>query len=234
MCGRYSLAGPDPGRLRERFALGESVPVERHFNIAPGQDVLAVTTDREGRPRGELLRWGLVPHWAESPKAGCRMINARAESLEQRPAFREAFARFRCLVIADGFYEWQPREHGPKQPWWITREDHEPFAFAGLWSVWRPAPDVEPLRSCTIVTTQASASLRTLHDRMPVILPREAERSWLEPGAAPADLRRLLVPFDGTAQVPVGRAVGDAGHDEPDCIVPVALEPDEPAAPPLF
>lgn len=234
MCGRYSLAGPDPERLRERFALGGAVPIEQRFNIAPGQDVLAVTTDREGRPRGELLRWGLVPHWADSPKIGYRMINARAENLEQRPAFREAFARFRCLVIADGFYEWQAREHGPKQPWWITREDHEPFAFAGLWSVWRPAADVEPLRSCTIVTTQASPSLRELHDRMPVILPREAEQVWLEQGRTAADLHPLLAPFDRTAQVPVGLAVGAAGHDQPDCIVPVALQPDVPAAPPLF
>jgi putative SOS response-associated peptidase YedK len=234
MCGRYSLAGPDPGRLRERFALGDSVPVERRFNIAPAQDVLAVTTDREGRARGELLRWGLVPHWADSPKAGHRMINARAESLDERPAFRDAFARFRCLVIADGFYEWQPREHGPKQPWWITREDHEPFAFAGLWSIWRPAAGVEPLRSCAIVTTQASSSVRALHDRMPVILGRDAESAWLDPGASPASLRDLLVPFERTAQVPVGRAVGDAAHDEPDCIVPIELERDEPAAPPLF
>lgn len=234
MCGRYSLAVPDPERLRERFALGESVAVERRFNIAPGQDVLAVTSDREGRPRGELLRWGLVPHWADSPKMGYRMINARAEGLEQRPAFREAFARFRCLVVADGFYEWQPRGHGPKQPWWITREDHEPFAFAGLWAIWRPAADAEPLRSCTIVTTRAGRSVRELHDRMPVILPREAEPAWLDPGASPAALRELLVPFDQTAQVPVGRAVGDAAHDEPDCIAPVELEPDGPAAPPLF
>lgn len=234
MCGRYSLAGPDPGQLRERFTLGDSVPVERRFNIAPGQDVLAVTIDRRGRPRGELLRWGLVPHWAESPKVGYRMINARAESLEQRPAFRDAFARLRCLIIADGFYEWQPRAHGPKQPWWITRDDREPFAFAGLWSIWRPADDVEPLRSCTIVTTRASRSVRELHDRMPVMLPCEAESAWLDAAATPAALRALLVPFEATVQVPVGRAVGDAAHDEPDCIVPIELEPDEPAAPPLF
>ena len=233
MCGRYSLAGPNPGTVRERFALGDAVPVERRFNIAPGQDVLAVTTDREGRPRGELLRWGLVPHWAESPKVGYRMINARAETVAERPAFREAFAERRCLILADGFYEWQPRAHGPKQPWWITREDHAPFAFAGLWASWRPAPDVEPLRSCTIITTEATPSLREVHDRMPVILEPEAEGTWLG-AAAGADLRDLLLPFTATARIPVSRAVGDAAHDEPDCIARVEPEPDEPAAPTLF
>lgn len=234
MCGRYSLAGPNPGQVRERFGLGDGVPVERRFNIAAGQDVLAVTTDREGRRNGELLRWGLVPHWAESPKVGHRMINARAETVAERPAFREAFAERRCLILADGFYEWQPRVHGPKQPWWITRADHAPFAFAGLWASWRPAPDVEPLRSCAIITTQATPALCEVHDRMPVILAPGAEAAWLAPTAAGADLRDLLVPFGETTRVPVGRAVGDAGHDEPDCIAPVELEPDEPASPKLF
>lgn len=234
MCGRYTLAGPNPGRVRERFALGASVPVEQRFNIAPGQDVVAVTTGRDGAPRGELLRWGLVPHWADSPKAGYRMINARAETVAERPAFREAFAERRCLIVADGFYEWQPRAHGPKQPWWITREDHEPFAFAGLWASWRPAPDVEPLHSCTIITTEATASLREVHDRMPVILPAGAERLWLDPAAQPGALHDLLVPFAATTRIPVGRAVGDAGHDAPDCIEPVVPEPDEPAAGTLF
>jgi len=234
MCGRYSLAGPDPGRVRERFALGDGVPVEQRFNIAPGQDVLALTADREGSSRGELLRWGLVPHWADSPSAGHRMINARAETVAERPAFREAFAERRCLIVADGFYEWQPREHGPKQPWWITREDHEPFAFAGLWASWRPSEDVEPLRSCTIITTRATPSLREVHDRMPVILQPGAEAQWLAPGGEAGRLLELLEPFAATTRIPVGRAVGDAAHDAPDCIEPVEPGPDEPAAPTLF
>ncbi len=233
MCGRYSLAGPGPGQVRERFALGDAVPVERRFNIAPGQDVVAVTMSREGERRGELLRWGLVPFWAESPKVGYRMINARAETLAERPAFREAFDERRCLIVADGFYEWQPREHGPKQPWWITREDRAPFAFAGLWASWRPAPDVEPLRSCAIITTQATPSLCEVHDRMPVILEPGAEEAWLAPGRGAA-LAELLAPFSATTRIPVGRAVGDAAHDAPDCIERVDPEPDEPAAPTLF
>ena len=234
MCGRYSLTGPNPAKVRERFALGEAVPVEQRFNIAPGTDVVAVTTDREGAPRGDLLRWGLVPHWADSPKVGYKMINARAETLAQRPAFRDALATHRCLIVADGFYEWQPRTHGPKLPWWITREDHEPFAFAGLWASWRPAADVEPLRSCTIITTEASASLSEVHGRMPVILEPGAESAWLDHGAAPEALASLLVPFQDTTRIPVSTAVNDAGHDAPDCIEPVDPGPGEPESPTLF
>ncbi len=163
------------------------------------------------------------------------MINARAETLAERPAFRDALATHRCLIVADGFYEWQPRTHGPKLPWWITREDHEPFAFAGLWASWRPAPDVEPLRSCTIITTQASASLREVHEphagdpASPAPSP-----AWLDHGATPAALAGLLVPFPDTTRIPVSTAVNDAGHDAPDCIEPVDPGPDEPASPTLF
>ena len=144
MCGRYTLAGPDPSSLRDRFGIGESVQIRRRYNVAPGDDVLAVTTDREGAPRGQVLRWGLVPHWAKDPKAlGLKLINARSETMAEKPSFRDAVERRRCLVIADGFYEWEKRSsrvRGAKQPWWITRADHEPFAFAGLWATWRPAP----------------------------------------------------------------------------------------------
>lgn len=234
MCGRYSLTGPSPDRLRERFRLGPEIPLEPRYNIAPGQHVAAVTTTRDGDPRGDVLLWGLVPHWADSPKVGWKMVNARAETVAERPAFRDAFARRRCLIPADGFYEWQRRTHGPKLPWWITREDHEPFAFAGLWATWRAAPDVEPLRTCTILTTQASASLREVHDRMPVILPAQAEGAWLDPATPPDDLLALLEPFTAITRVPVSTAVNDVGHDAPDCIVAVEPPPDDPVARPLF
>src|SRR5512134_798035 len=128
MCGRYTLAAPNPARVREHFRLGDEVPLEPRYNIAPTQDVVAVTTDREGTPRPDVLRWGLVPVWSKGPESGPKMINARAETLQERPAFRDALERRRCLIVADGFYEWQPRRHGPKQPWWITRADGEPFA----------------------------------------------------------------------------------------------------------
>jgi putative SOS response-associated peptidase YedK len=223
MCGRYTLAGPDPASLRERFPIGESVQVRNRYNVAPGDDVLAVTTDREGAPRGELLRWGLVPYWAKDPKTlGLKLINARSETMLTNGAFRDAR---RCLVVADGFYEWEKRPGEPKQPWWVTKPDGEPFAFAGLWSTWRPAPDVEPLRTVAIVTTATSEQLAHIHDRMPVMLPREAEAAWLDHEAQPADLLDLCIPLRTTRTVAVGPAVNDARHDEPDCL--------EPAQPPL-
>lgn len=235
MCGRYTLASPNPARLRERFALGDAVSLDPRFNIAPGQDVVAVTTDREGAARPDLLRWGLVPYWSTGPDSGYKMINARAETLTERPAFAGALERRRCLILADGFFEWQPRVRGPKQPWWITRGDHEPFAFAGLWSTWKRDPDATALRSCAIVTTQANDALREIHDRMPVILPRESEQEWLHGSSIEAALE-LLRPLDSAlvTRVPVSTAVGDVRHDAPDCVEPVEVPPGEPRDPSLF
>ena len=236
MCGRYSLAAPNPASLRERFALGDAVPLEPRFNVAPGQDAVVVTTDREGAPRPEMLRWGLVPYWSDSPKSAYKMINARAEGLEQRPAFRDALATHRCLVIADGFFEWQAREHSPKQPWWIRREDGAPFAFAGLWASWRPEPDVEPLRTFTIVTTRANDRLAGIHDRMPVMLPRDAEAAWIAHDTPRPLLRELLAPLPDseTHLVPVSTAVNDVANDGPECIEEIVPGPDEPREPSLF
>ncbi len=223
MCGRYSLASPDPARLRERFAIGDTVPVRPRYNVAPGDDVLTVTTDREGESRGELLRWGLVPYWAKDPKTlGLKLINARSETMLTNGAFRDAR---RCLVIADGFYEWEKRPDAPKQPWWITMPGGEPFAFAGLWSSWRSNPEVEPLRTVAIVTTAASEQLAPIHDRMPVMLPQEAEDAWLARDTPPDELLALCAPLPEAAMRAVGPAVNDARHDEPDCL--------EPAPPPL-
>jgi putative SOS response-associated peptidase YedK len=238
VCGRYSLAGADARALRDRFGLGERVVVRRRFNVAPGDDVLAVTTDRDGVPRGDVLRWGLVPHWAGDPGLGARMINARAETVADKPAFRDAFARRRCLVVADGFFEWErpaPGARGPKQAWWVTRADGMPFAFAGLWATWRPeGSDAEALRTCAIVTTDANSAVAGIHDRMPVILPAGAESAWLDRATPPAALRGLLVPLPetDTAMRRVGPAVNDARHDEPDCLDPPAPAPHP--APTLF
>lgn len=219
MCGRYSLATPDPSQIRARFAVGERLEVRRRYNVAPGDDVLAVV-QRDAAPEGAVLRWGLVPHWVKDPRElGVKTINARAETVAERPAYRDAFARRRCLIVADGFYEWSAGT-----PHWITREDGAPFAFAGLWASWRPTSDepVEPLRSCAIVTTAANERIRDLHDRMPVILPPDAEPAWLDPGSDPAELHALLDAARGTELVarPVSRAVNDARHDEPDCLDP--------------
>ncbi len=224
MCGRYTLAAPDPAAVRDRFPVGESVEVRRRYNVAPGDDVLAVTTDREGAPRGELLRWGLVPSWAKSPDTGLKMINARLETVTERPAFRTAFERFRCLIVADGFYEWQAQPSGPKQPFRITRSDQAMFAFAGLWSIWH-RPDGSRLRTCTILTRPANSALASLHDRMPVILAPDAEAAWLDTSTPSPLLDEILsgLPAGGTALTPVSLAVNDARYDGPDCLAPPAL-----------
>ncbi len=179
MCGRYSLLAPDPAAVRARFGIDEQLEVRQRFNVAPGDEVLAVTTDKQGSARGDLLRWGLVPSWAKSPDLGLKMINARVETVAEKPAYRGALQRYRCLIVADGFYEWQRVEGGPKQPFHITRDDGGLFAFAGLWSIWH-APDGGRLRTCTIITRPANDAVAALHDRMPVILAPEAERPWLD------------------------------------------------------
>ena len=159
-----------------------------------------------------------MPYWAKDPKTlGLKLINARSETMLTNGAFRDAR---RCLVIADGFYEWEKRPGEPKQPWWITRPDHEPFAFAGLWSSWRPADGVEPLRSVAIVTTAASEQLAHVHDRMPVMLAPEAEDAWLDRATEPAELLELCAPLEQTGTRAVGDAVNDARHDEADCLEP--------------
>jgi putative SOS response-associated peptidase YedK len=226
MCGRYTLATPAPADIRARFPVGESVEIRRRYNVAPGDDVLAVTTDREGAPRGELLRWGLVPTWAKGPDTGLKMINARLETADESPAFRRAFERYRCLIVADGFYEWRADpaastrgRRAPKQPFHITRADGGLFAFAGLWSIWY-GDDDEKIRSCAILTVPANSAIAPLHDRMPVILAPEYETSWLD-AATPRDhLKELAagLPPSDVALRAVGMAVNDARYDGPECL----------------
>jgi putative SOS response-associated peptidase YedK len=226
MCGRYTLAAPDPAAIRNRFGISESIEVRQRFNVAPGDEVLAVTTDKQGEARGDLLQWGLVPSWAKSPTTGLKMINARLETVAERPAYRRAFERFRCLVVADGFYEWQAQPTGPKQPFHITRDDGALFAFAGLWSIWH-GEDGATLRTCTILTTDANAAIAGLHDRMPVILAPQAERAWLDTSTPRDHLQEILagLPAARTALTPVGPAVNHARYDGPECLAPPVPDP---------
>ena len=223
MCGRYTLATPSPADIRARFPVGGAVEIRRRYNVAPGDDVLAVTTDRDGAPRGELLHWGLVPSWSKGPGSGLKMINARVETVAERPAFRRAFERYRCLIVADGFYEWRRQPAGPKQPFHITPAGGGAFAFAGLWSIWY-AEDGEKLRSCAILTTAPNAAIAPLHDRMPVILAPEHERRWLDSATPREELFALLagLPAEQTALRAVGPAVNDARYDGPECVAPAA------------
>jgi putative SOS response-associated peptidase YedK len=203
------------------------------FNIAPTQEAPVVVLGPAGRRLGRL-RWGLIPHWADDPRIGSRMINARSESVATLPAFRESFRTRRCLVPADGFYEWKApatdgtsgrRRGGTKVPHWIHRPDRRPFAFAGLWARWR-STEGESVHSFTILTTAANESLRPLHDRMPVVLLPESLEAWLDPAADPRELLRLLNPAPEAyfEAWPVSTLVNSAGVDEPLCVFPLVDE----------
>lgn len=227
MCGRYSLSSADARVLQSRFAVAEAAAPAPRYNIAPGSGVLAVRTGAGGRRLAEELRWGLVPHWAKDPSAAHKMINARAETVSERAAYRGALAHFRCLIPADGFYEWQKvAGERRKQPFHITLAGGELFAFAGLWSVWhRGTP--EELRSVTIITTAANAAVASIHDRMPVILSRQAEALWLSAELSPEEALGLLVapPAQAIAVRPVGPAVNDARYDGPACLLDPPPDP---------
>lgn len=222
MCGRFTLT-LDPGEIKDAFDLG-AMPEDwqARFNVAPSQPVASVV-DAAARDV-VFLRWGLVPMWAKDSSVGNRMINARAETIVDKPAFRQAFTRRRCLILADGFFEWQrqPAGRGPSIPYYFRRRDRGVFAFAGLWESWRPAENEPELRTCTIITTQANELVRSVHDRMPVILDLAASRQWLAPLPA-GDLLALLAPFPANQMISqtVGTAVNSPAMDGPQCVQPV-------------
>jgi putative SOS response-associated peptidase YedK len=230
MCGRFTLTDPDPARIRARFGLTESAELGEHeeprYNIAPTDPVLAIRRGERGERQLGRLRWGLVPgRWAER-RSGPPLINARAETLESQPAFAESFRERRCLIPADGFYEWR-NEGSSKTPYWISRVDGDLFAFAGLWAS-LPARDGEgELVSCTIVTCEPNELIRPLHDRMPVVLMPDAEARWLDPAAGVQELGSLLVPApeDLLALREVVDAVNDVREDGPDLLAPREARP---------
>jgi putative SOS response-associated peptidase YedK len=219
MCGRYTLSTP-AGRLAEEFQLDSTVEIPPSYNVAPTQQVAAVLEDEGGR-RLEMLRWGLVPSWADDPEIGARMINARSETAPEKPSFRRAFRGRRCLIPADGFYEWK-REDGGKQPYYFRMQDGRPFAFAGLWESWEKGDG--DLRTCAILTTRASSVLQGIHDRMPVILPRDAYNAWLDPDADREELGELMIPYPGAdlETYPVSRFVNSPRNNDERCIEPAA------------
>ena len=221
MCGRYTLRTPVE-KLAEEFGFdATSVELPPNYNVAPTQEVAAVLSEG-GERRLELLRWGLIPSWADDPGIGSRMINARAETAPEKPSFRRAFRERRCLIPADGFYEWK-RMNGTKQPYYIRMREGRPFAFAGLWEGWKDDGGPE-IRSCAILTTAPNALAGEIHDRMPVILPAGAYDAWLDPEAEKEELVALLAPYPEAEMeaYPVSRFVNSPSNNDPRCIEPAA------------
>jgi putative SOS response-associated peptidase YedK len=229
MCGRYSLTTPVEA-LRRVFGFPEQPNLAPGYNIAPTQQVAALRLGEEGERHFVRLRWGLVPAWAKDLSIGARMINARAESAADKPAFRAAFRSRRCLVLADGFYEWQKRDEGPKQPYRVTLKDGCPFGFAGLWERWTDKGAGETVETCTILTTEANALLAPIHHRMPVIVAPEDADAWLDAARPPEAAQALLAPAPAEVLIayPVSTRVNKVANDDPGVIEPLEKEPGEP------
>ncbi len=223
MCGRYTLKAPVEDLL-DLFHLAEAASLPARYNIAPTQPVPAVrmAADKKGRELA-MFRWGLIPAWAKDMAIGNRLINGRAETAAEKPAFRSAFRKRRCLMPADGFYEWK-KEGGKKQPFYLQSKNGRPFAFAGLWEDWQDEQG-KHIQSCTILTTEANDSVRPIHDRMPVILDSKDFEIWLDPDIQkPEMLLPLLRPYSGLEMTayPVSTVVNNPKNENPKCIEPVA------------
>jgi putative SOS response-associated peptidase YedK len=223
MCGRFTLTA-DPNELREAFPWLNipEAPAPR-YNVAPSQPVAVIPND--GRNQLDYFIWGLIPSWAKDASIGNRMINARAETLTEKPSFRAAFRRRRCLIPANGFFEWKQDVGGKtKTPLYIRLKSGQPFALAGLWERW-DSKDGSTIFSCTIITTQPNELLQSIHNRMPVILPPHTYTHWLDPGEPNlSDLAGLLQPYPAEEMTayPVSRLVNSPANDLPACIEPVA------------
>lgn len=226
MCGRFTQTRSWQ-EIVELYKITEGMArdgyLEHRYNIAPTQGVAAIRLGRKGQGRAlTVMRWGLIPSWAEDPRIGTRMINARAESIQEKTAFREALRQRRCLVVADGFYEWRKQPGRGKQPFHISPAESGPFAFAGLWERWRD-PGSELIETCTIITTGAAPTVARIHDRMPVILGPDVFDVWLDPKRDPARACALLRPFASALRVvPVARGVNDVRNDEMVCMEPLS------------
>lgn len=219
MCGRYSLSS-DGEALVEEFGVNDLAAWSPRFNIAPSQAVPVLVRNGESLEATSFY-WGLVPAWAKDRKMQSRLINARAESVAEKPSFRRAFRRRRCLVLANGYYEWVKRNN-EKQPYYIHLQSHRPFAFAGLWEKWLDENGT-PYLSCSIITCAANERLTALHQRMPVVLPKSTHTTWLQSETDRQTLIDLLKPAanDAFNAIAVSRFVNAPNHEGPDCIKPL-------------
>jgi putative SOS response-associated peptidase YedK len=220
VCGRFALFAPLT-EIAEYFdldAAGVEAPPP-HYNVTPGQAV-AVVREREGVRRLDLLKWGLVPFWAKDASIGQRLINARLDGLPAKPAFREAFARRRCLIVASGFYEWAPAASGRRQPFFIRSRAEPLLALAGLWERWRTA-EGQTLETCVIVTTDATPELAVIHERMPLLIARDAQSRWLDPRTTVSDIGAMAASAPTVEAWAVSFAVNDPRNDGADVVEPV-------------
>jgi putative SOS response-associated peptidase YedK len=237
MCGRFTLTPAAQALIGILFDLDEAyfaraaefLPKDGRHNIAPTQDVVAVRVVG-GERRLDFLRWGLLVPWGKGPKDGPLLINARADTVAEKPSFKGALAQRRCLIPTDGFFEWAPPPHGapktaPKQPWWFRMRDESPFALAGLWEEWTP-PDGPPVASFTLITTEANDVVAPVHDRMPVIVPQPAYAAWLDPTSRDVALvLPLLRPYPAEAmkRSAVSTRLNSARQDDPSLVEPVVV-----------
>lgn len=219
MCGRFTLTDSII-QLQDYFRFEFNGDFEPRYNIAPGQYILTVGFNGKKRI-GAMLKWGLVPPWAKDEKIGYKMINARAESIDEKPSFKNAFRKKRCLILADGFYEWKKSASG-KQPYRFIMKDRKPFAMAGLYETWKKGD--KPLHTCTIITTNANNVVKDVHDRMPVILPDDAYDDWLDQRIDDLELlKSFLAPYPGERmeKYAVSSLVNTAKNETPECIAPL-------------
>lgn len=220
MCGRFSLTSGDRD-IEEEFEVSIPTGYKPRYNIAPTQEILALLQG-EGSRRLEFLRWGLIPSWAKDPKIGNRLINARAETLFEKPSFKSAVQQRRCLVIADGFYEWRDTEQGKKVPVYVRLKSKKPFGFAGLWESWT-SPEGPIIKTCTIVTTEPNELMKPIHNRMPVIVLKDVEALWLDPHAhGKEELQQVFQPYPSEEMetFEVSPLVNSPANDRPECVKP--------------
>lgn len=219
MCGRYSQQ-QSAEIIAQAFQVDNVPPLEPRYNIAPTQSVATILQTAENR-QFKLLHWGLIPNWAKDKKISSRLINARAETVTEKPSFRSAFRRRRCLILADGFYEWQQQEAKQKQPFYFRMSDQSPFAFAGLWEHWKAQETGETIESCTIITTEPNELMKSVHNRMPVILEPKNYDLWLDPEVKKPELLQPLLnpyPAEEMTAFAVSKAVNKPSNDTAECI----------------